>query len=77
MVAGLVLVSIYCVAQTVWFWQEVQMYRYLVMAGGSIDPVELSWWSQVALFAWYASNMSLGLGVLSLAWGVFLGRCRG
>ena len=65
--AGIGLILIYCMAQTVWFWSETNTFNRLVMTGGRPDPGKLAADTRIGLWATYISNLSLAAGLACVA----------
>lgn len=68
---GIGFVGLYCVAQTVWFWQELSLFNAMAIAGGSPDPLAMAGHVRIALWAHYGSNLCLGVGLTCIAIALF------
>ena len=68
---GIAFIAVFCVAQTVWFWRESNVFNMLVASGGHPDPAQLAADMRVARWARYASNLSLGIGMTCIAVALF------
>lgn len=68
---GAAFIAVYCIAQTVWFWRDLDIFNTLVMAGGYADPSNLETSVRILMVSRYVSNVSLGIGLTCMAFALF------
>lgn len=66
---GVALIGVYCISQSVWFWRDTELNFGMLVSYGYPDPVTVAQELRNIAIARYISSLSLGLGLLCLAFG--------